>query len=59
LKECHDAAGHLFDDVTRVTMWQAIKSLPYSLYDEYSGYFENVYNEFIPTQKINKTCKND
>jgi len=52
LKECHDASGHLFDSIPRITLWQAIESLPYSLYDEYGGYFDNVYDEFKSTPKI-------
>lgn len=34
LKQCHEEAGELFASVPRVTVWESLKTLRFSLYDE-------------------------
>lgn len=45
LQQCHDESGDLFESVEKITIWQVLKSLRYSIYNDKEKTFESVYSE--------------
>lgn len=51
MRQCHEDGIHLFKNVPHVSLWQAIKYMPYSIWNEDNEMFENVYR-YLKTKSV-------